>query len=70
MVDGVETRLNISLQKPVESRPFPSNFSQGCMATAAWAEAMTGFMEVGAMWAIIKTFKNGTDHFLHNFVAC
>ena len=66
----IEARLDVSLQKPVESRPFASNFPQSRMATAVWAEAVTGFVEVGPVWAVVNAFQNETNDLLHDFIAC
>ena len=39
------------------------------MTTPVWSEAMTAFLEVGSMRAIVDRFKNHVDDFLDDFIS-
>src|SRR5258708_7605739 len=69
MIDRVEAGLDISLQKPVESGPFPANFAKGRMTTVIWTKTMTRFLKVRSLWAVVDAFEYGADHLLHDFIA-
>lgn len=70
MLDTSKTVGDIAFQEPIRRRPFPANFPQGGMTAPAWSKAMTSFVEVGAMGAIVNAFEDHTNHLLHHLIPC
>src|SRR5262249_15983373 len=70
MINTSKTVGNIALHEAVGRGPFVAYLPKSRVATAVRSKAVTGFMEVGTIWAFVDAFENETNNLLHDFIAC